>query len=209
MTKKKKKKESWKEKRRQAAIKRQKALEAERLKREREPKKSKGWRQSKVLVIGFLALIFLVIGVYAAWQNTQQVSNENGGLPSLYALTDAEFSEFRGKIVLIDCFATWCQPCIIEFDHLKEVNDKYDSSEVVVVSVGSSGDSVTGLRQFKKDYNMDWLVARDTVEVFNEYNVESIPTLVILDQNGNTHYRNVGVTDASTLMNKIDELLGP
>jgi thiol-disulfide isomerase/thioredoxin len=206
---KKKKKESWKEKRRQAAIKHQKALEAERLKREREPKKSKGWRQSKVLVIGFLALIFLVIGVYAAWQNTQQVSNENGGLPSLYALTDAEFSEFRGKIVLIDCFATWCQPCIIEFDHLKEVNDKYDSSEVVVVSVGSSGDSVTGLRQFKKDYNMDWLVARDTVEVFNEYNVESIPTLVILDQNGNTHYRNVGVTDASTLMNKIDELLGP
>jgi thiol-disulfide isomerase/thioredoxin len=209
MTKKKKKKESWKEKRRQAAIKHQKALEAERLKREREPPKSKGWRQSKVLVIGFLALIFLVIGVYAAWQNTQQVSNENGGLPSLYALTDAEFSEFRGKIVLIDCFATWCQPCIIEFDHLKEVNDKYDSSEVVVVSVGSSGDSVTGLRQFKNDYNMDWLVARDTVEVFNEYNVESIPTLVILDQNGNTHYRNVGVTDASTLMNKIDELLGP
>jgi len=56
---------------------------------------------------------------------------------------------------------------------------------------------------------MDWLVALDTIEVFNEYNVESIPTLVILDQNGDTHYRNVGVTDASTLMNKIDELLGP
>ena len=209
MTKKKKKKESWKEKRRQAAIKHQKALEAERSRREREPKKSKGWTRSKVLGISFLALIFLVIGVYAAWQNTQPASNGNSGLPALYTLTDADFSEFRGKIVLIDCFATWCQPCIMQFDHLEEVNDKYDSSEVVVVSVGSSGDSVTGLRQFKKDYNMDWLVARDTVGVFNEHNVESIPTLVILDQNGNTHYRNVGVTDASTLMNKIDELLGP
>ena len=204
---KKKKKESWKERRRRAAMKHQKALEAERLRRGREPKESKGWSRSKVLGIGFLFLIFLVIGVYAAWQSTQP---SNGGeQSSLYTLTDAQFSEFRGKIVLIDCFATWCQPCIIEFDHLKEVNDKYNSSEVVVVSVGSSGDSVTGLRQFKKDYNMDWLVARDTVGVFNEYNVESIPTLVILDQNGNTHYRNVGVTDASTLMNKIDELLGP
>ena len=207
MTKKKKKKESWKEKRRQAAIKHQKALEAERLRKEKEPKKGKGWPRSKVLGIAFLVMLVLVVGVYAAWQSTQP---SNGGeQSSLYTLTNAQFSEFRGKIVLIDCFATWCQPCIIEFDHLKEVNDKYDSSEVVVVSVGSSGDSVTGLRQFKKDYNMDWLVARDTVEVFNEYNVESIPTLVILDQNGNTHYRNVGVTDASTLMNKIDELLGP
>jgi thiol-disulfide isomerase/thioredoxin len=199
---KKKKKESWKEKRRQA-------LEAERLRREREPKKSKGWPRSKVLGILFLVMLVLVVGVYAAWQNTQPASNGNSGLPALYTLVDADFSEFRGKIVLIDCFATWCQPCIMQFDHLEEVNDKYNSTEVVVVSVGSSGDSVTGLTQFKKDYEMDWLVALDTVGVFNEYNVESIPTLVILDQNGNTHYRNVGVTDASTLMNKIDELLGP
>ena len=204
---KKKKKESWKERRRRAAIKHQKALEAERLKREREPKKGKGWSRSKVLGIGFLFLIFLVIGVYAAWQSTQP--SNAGELPPLYTLTDAQFSEFRGKIVLIDCFATWCGPCITEIDHLKEVNDKYNNSEVVVVSVGSSADSVTGLRQFKKDYNMDWLVARDTVGVFNEYNVESIPTLVILNQNGGTHYRNVGLTDASTLMSKIDELLGP
>jgi thiol-disulfide isomerase/thioredoxin len=212
--KKKKKKKSWKEKRRQAAIKHQKALEAERSKREREPKKSKGWSRSKLLGIGFLLLIFLVIGVYAAWQSTQpsnageQPSN-GSEQPSLYTLTDAQFSEFRGKIVLIDCFATWCTPCITEFDHLGEVNDKYNSSEVVVVSVGSSSDSVTELKQFKEKYNMDWLVAHDTVGVFNEYNVESIPTLVILDENGNIHYRNVGVTDASTLMSKIDELLVP
>ena len=65
---KKKKKESWKEKRRRAAIKRQKALEAERLRREREPKKSKRWSQRKTLAILFLFLIFLPIGVYAVWQ---------------------------------------------------------------------------------------------------------------------------------------------
>jgi len=214
MTTKKKKKESWKEKRRRATLRHQKALEAERLRREREPRKGKGWSRSKVLGIGFLALIFLVIGVYAAWQSTQpsnagEQPSDGGELPPLYALTDAEFSEFRGKIVLIDCFATWCGPCITEIDHLDEVNDKYNSSEVVVVSVGSSGDSVTGLRQFKEDHSMDWPVALDTVGVFNEYNVESIPTLVILNQNGDIYYRNVGVTDASTLMSKIDELLGP
>jgi peptidylprolyl isomerase len=68
MTKEKNKGKSWKEKRRQAVLKRQKAAEAERLRREREPKKKKGWSRSKVLGIVFLLLIVLVTGVYAVWQ---------------------------------------------------------------------------------------------------------------------------------------------
>jgi len=203
---KKKKKESWKEKRRKAAIKHQKAAEAERLRREREPKKSKGWSRSKVLGIGFLVLIVLVIGVFAALQNTQP--SNTGELPLLYTLTDADFSEFRGMVVVIDCFATWCVPCVDEIPHLTEIDENYDNSEVVVISVGSSGDSEIGLRQFKKDHNMDWPVARDTVGVFDKYGVEAIPTIVILDHVGNIHYKHVGLTEASILSSKINELLG-
>ena len=206
---KKKKKESWKEKRHRAALKHQKALEAERLRKERQPKKSKGWPRSKALGIVFLASLVLVIGVYAAWQNTQPASNENSGLPSLYTMTNADFTEFRGRVVVVDCFATWCQPCLQEIPHLAQINENYGNSEVVVISVGSSGDSSLKLRQFKQDYNITWKVARDTVGVFNKYNAEYIPTLVILDQNGNIHYRNQGLTDASTLSSKIDELIGP
>jgi len=203
---KKKKKESWKEKRRKAAIKHQKAAEAERLRREREPKKSKGWSRSKVLGIGFLVLIVLVIGVFAALQNTQP--SNTGELPLLYTLTDADFSEFRGMVVVIDCFATWCVPCVDEIPHLTEIDENYDNSEVVVISVGSSGDSEIGLRQFKKDHIMDWPVARDTVGVFDKYGVEAIPTIVILDHVGNIHYKHVGLTEASILSSKINELLG-
>lgn len=205
---KKKKKESLKEKRRRAALKRQKALDAERLRREREPAKSKGWSTGKLLGIAFLALIVLVAGGYAAWQNTQPASNENSGLPSLYMLTDSDFSEFRGKVVLVDCFATWCQPCLEVIPYLAQVDAKYESGEVVVVSVGSSGDSAAKLRQFKQDYNMTWRVARDTVKVFDKYSVEYIPTLVILDQNGAVHFREAGIVDSSTLSGEIDALLG-
>lgn len=205
---KKKKKESWKERRRRAAVKHQKALEAERLRRERQPKKSRGWPRSKALGIVFLASLVLIIGVYAVWQNTQPSSNESSGLPSLYTMADANLSEFRGKIVVVDCFATWCQPCLQETSHLAKINENYDSTEVVVISIGSSGDSSLKLRQFKQDHNITWRVARDTVEAFDKYIVEYIPTLVILDQNGNIYYRNQGLTDASTLSSKIEELLG-
>jgi len=201
-----KKKESWKKKRRQAALKHQKAIEVERLRREREPRRRKGVSRSKVLGIGFLVLIVLVIGVFAAWQSTQP---SNGGEPhSLYTLTDADFSEFTGRVVVIDCFATWCGPCVGEIPHLNEIVNNYDDSEVVVISVGSSSDSEIELSQFKKDYNMDWLVARDTVGVFNKYGVQAIPTIVILDQTGNIHYQHVGLAEASLLYSKINELLG-
>jgi thiol-disulfide isomerase/thioredoxin len=203
---KKKKKESWKERRRRATIKHQKAAEAERLRREREPKKSKGWSRSKILGIVFFASLVLVVGAYAAWQNTQP-PNESG-LASLYMLTDSDFSEFRGKVVVVDCFATWCQPCLQEIPHLAQIHEKYNSSEVVVISVGSSGDSAIELRQFKQDHNMTWRVARDTVGVFDKYNVQYIPTLVILSQSGTVHFQESNVVDASILSSEIDALVG-
>ena len=207
MTKKKrKKKESWKERRRRAALKVQKALEAERLKREREPKKSKGGSRSKVLGIVLLASLVLIVGAYAAWQNTQ--SPNESGLPPLYGLTDPDFSEFRGKVVVVDCFATWCKPCIQEIPHLAQIHEKYNSSEVVVISVGSSGDSALELRQFKQRHNMTWKVARDTVGVFDKYNVQYIPTIIILGQNGTICFQESNVVDASTLSSEIDALLG-
>jgi hypothetical protein len=55
---------------------------------------------------------------------------------------------------------------------------------------------------------MDWLVARDTVGVFNKYGVEAIPTIIILDQIGNIHYKHLGLAEASLLSSKINELLG-
>jgi thiol-disulfide isomerase/thioredoxin len=202
---KKKKKESWKEKRRRAALKYQKAVEAERLRREREPKKSKGWSKSTIFGVAFM--ILLIVGIYGAWQYTQPQPNESE-LPSLYILTDSDFGEFRGKVVVVDCFATWCQPCLQELSHLAQIHDKYSSSEVVVISVGSSGDSTIDLRQFKQDHNMTWEVARDTVGVFDKYNVQFIPTLVILSQNGSICFQESKVVDASTLSSEVDALLG-
>jgi len=70
---KKKKKKSWKEKRQQSAIKHQKALEAERVRRERKPRKSKGWLGRKTLSITLLFLALVITGIYAAWQMDSMV----------------------------------------------------------------------------------------------------------------------------------------
>ncbi len=68
MTRKKHKKKGLKERSRRAALKRQKALEAERLRREREPRRSKGLPRSKALGIVFIFSVVLVMGIYLTWQ---------------------------------------------------------------------------------------------------------------------------------------------
>jgi cytochrome c biogenesis protein CcmG/thiol:disulfide interchange protein DsbE len=208
---KKKKKESWKEQRQRAALKHQKALEAERLRSETEPKKEKGWSRSKVLGIAFLVVLLLVVGVYAAWQNTQPASNNRQPAP-LFTLTDLDgnaisLGNLTGKVVVLDFFATWCQPCLQEIPHLAQINENYDSSNVVVLSIGSSGDSESDLRQFRDEHKMNWAVARDTDGALDKYNVMYIPTLVIVDQEGYIYYRNKGVTEYLILASNIDILL--
>jgi thiol-disulfide isomerase/thioredoxin len=127
--------------------------------------------------------------------------------PSLYTLTNTDFSEFRGKVVVLDFFATWCSPCIQQIPHLAEIHEKYNSSDVVIVSIGSSTDAVEDLEQFKEEHDMSWRVARDTVGAFDKYGVLYIPKLVILDQEGSISYEHEGVTSASDLANVIDSLL--
>ena len=209
MPKKKKKKEGWKEKRRRAALKRERALEAERIRIEREPKKrQKGWSRGKVF--GALFLISLCLVSYGVWQYTQpstQPPSPEG--PSLYTLTNTDFSEFRGKVVVLDFFATWCTPCIQQISHLAEINEKYNSSDVVIISIGSSTDAAEDLEQFKEEHDMSWRVARDTVGAFDKYGVQYIPKLVVLDQEGSISYEHEGVTSASDLANVIDSLLSP
>lgn len=208
---KKKKKESLKERRRRAALQRQRTLEAERIRREKEPKKKgKGWPKGKVLAIVFL--IFLVPLAYSVWQSTQP-STESPSPKYLTDIDGVEFSlnDFRGKVVVLDLFSTRCQPCIEQIAHLAEVHEKYSINEVVIISISvdPAYDTVERLRQFREDQQMTWRVARDTIGLSDEYNVELIPTLVILDQNGIVQYGpHAGLTDSLTLSNVIDSLLG-
>ena len=204
---KKKKKESLKERRRHAALQRQRALEAERIRREREPKKKgKGWSHSKVLGAAFL--ILLVLGSYGIWQLIQ--SSPNNDKEALTDIDGNTFSleDFRGEVVILDLFATWCQPCLQEIPQLAEIYEKYDHDEVAIISISSPSDNEEHLRQFRDEHQMSWRVARDTVGVFDKYDVVYIPTVVILDSNGAVYYRNEGLTDASTLSSRIDLLLG-
>jgi peroxiredoxin len=130
-----------------------------------------------------------------------------------FTLTDIDgntfhLSDYQGQVVVLDLMATWCGACIKEMSHLKELYNRYDSSEVVIMSIDiDTKETNEQLRKFKEDYGDNWIFARDTDGVSEKYDVYYIPEMVIIDKNGQIAYENVGVTTISTLSKEIDKLL--
>jgi thiol-disulfide isomerase/thioredoxin len=110
-----------------------------------------------------------------------------------------KLSEFRGKVVLLDFWATWCSPCIGDFPHLKELYAKHKSSgfEIIGLDCETLGDDAAdadtikaGFEQAKSiiaRFGTSWTMAepRSAVTVAGKhFQVESLPTKILIDRQG-------------------------
>jgi peroxiredoxin len=129
-----------------------------------------------------------------------------------FTLTDVDgnvfsLNSFRGKIVVLDFFATYCPPCRDEIGHLKIVRNEF-GSQVAIISISMwDQDTNDKLKQFRSDYGISWILARDTSSVYGKYGSPGIPALFTVDQDGYLRYQHVGLTDASILIGEINGLL--
>ena len=130
-----------------------------------------------------------------------------------FTLTDIDGSEFslgdfEGRVVLLDFFATWCGPCISEIPHLRSLHEEFGDDLVIIsISVSPSSDSVANLQEFRQDYEMTWTIARDTAGMSDDYGIQYIPTLVVIDQEGYIKHQHVGLTDESVLHEEIISII--
>jgi thiol-disulfide isomerase/thioredoxin len=118
-----------------------------------------------------------------------------------------KLSELRGKVVLIDFWATWCTYCVKTMPRLNALHQKYKDRGLVIIGLNEFEGNIQGehatraqelefFRQFKRRMNVsyDFAVA-DDAHNDSTYGVASLPTAVLLDRRGRVRFLTIGASD--------------
>ena len=93
-------------------------------------------------------------------------------------------SDFRGKVVVLNFWATWCPPCVDETPSLVELQQRLKNKGVVVLGVSWDEDP-DAYYKFLKDHNIDFLTVRDPAQNSSRlYGTVKIPETYIIDRKG-------------------------
>lgn len=118
-------------------------------------------------------------------------------------------SDFKGQVVLINFWATWCPPCVRETPRLVRVAETYKDEGLVVLGINTTyQDEPSKVQQFARDYDVPYPILLDTEGVVGEkYPSRLMPTTYLIDRDGRIVHTKVGEVDEATLTEQIKAVL--
>lgn len=118
--------------------------------------------------------------------------------------------DFKGKVLVVDFWATWCGPCRHEIPGYVELQKKYGKDGLAIVGIAVS-DRLAAVKKFAADQGLNYTVLLDDGSGVPEKfgTIEAIPTTFIIDRDGNLRDRKVGAEETSEYEQTLLQYLQP
>ncbi|RPH90824.1 MAG: TlpA family protein disulfide reductase [Calditrichaeota bacterium] len=116
--------------------------------------------------------------------------------------------DFKGKVVIVDMWDTWCPPCRMEIPHFIELQRQYQSKGFEMIGIAFGRYGLQAVQQFVVDNNINYVNAIATDDVMSRFGeIDGIPTTFVIDQNGNIYKKYIGYNGKTVFENDIKKLL--
>ena len=151
-------------------------------------------------------ILFLAVTMMIAGYSFGQQPASNTKAPEIVLKDtsgkDVKLSSLKGKVVLIDFWASWCGPCRRANKHLKKIYEKYKDQGFEILSI-SVDDSKNAWRKAINEDKTGWLHVIDEKNLATSWNIQFIPTTFLIDKKGNFSAINPDIDDMDGLIGSL------
>ncbi len=130
-----------------------------------------------------------------------------------FTLTDASgqtvrLADFRGKVVLLNFWATWCPPCKTEIPWFVEFQSKYEAAGLVVLGISMDEEGWAAVRPFMEKNPVNYRMMAGNDAVAREFGgVASLPSTFLIDRSGRVVWSHSGIADRAELDGRLRAML--
>lgn len=162
-----------------------------------------------VLLAGTLAITYSSAPRVSASINATKNRNMAPDFSSKDARgAELKLSDYRGRVVLLNFWATWCGPCRIEIPWFVEFEKTYRDRGLEVIGVSMDDEGWQAVKPYIERQKISYPVVLGTDPLAQRYGgIESLPTTFLIDREGKIAARHVGLVSKSTYEDEINRLL--
>jgi thiol-disulfide isomerase/thioredoxin len=134
--------------------------------------------------------------------NAEQLTNPPALPPATISLAD-----LKGHAVLLDFWATWCGPCQAEAPIVDRIAVRYKARGLVVIGINRDDNGLTVAGPWAKAHHLTYPIAFDDGATAHAYDVDYLPTLVMISKDGKIVGKRVGMTEGDEIERLVNKAL--
>lgn len=172
-------------------------------------------KTSTLAAVAILALIVLIASRHWSRPDPLMRGGNTAATHPLapdFSITDLsgqtlELSRYRGKVVVLNFWATWCSPCRSEIPHFVDLQNKYGRDGLQIIGI-SLDDDPELVRAFYRQLRMNYPVAIGDAKLAEQYGgILGLPVSFLIGRDGRIYAKHIGETDVSLIEREIKSAL--